>query len=60
MEKGAFPRDAFKHNNTKAPKVYTAVVVSVLEHLRSLGVVGGGGGGGRGGGKGSIIIIMYM
>ena len=36
MEKGAFPCDALKHNNTKTPEVHAAVVVSVLEHLRSL------------------------
>ena len=36
MEKGAFPCDALKYNNTKTPEVHTAVVVSVLEHLRSL------------------------
>ena len=36
MEKGAFPCDTLKHNNTKTPKVHTTVVVSVLEHLRSL------------------------
>ena len=36
MEKRSLPCDTFKHNNTKTPKVHTTVVVSVLQHLRSL------------------------
>ena len=36
MEKGAFPRDTFKHYDTKTPKVYATVVVGVLEYFRSL------------------------
>lgn len=36
MEKGAFPCDTLKYNNTKTPEVHTAVVVGVLENLRSL------------------------
>ena len=36
MEKGAFPCDALKHYNTKAPKVHTAIVDGVLKNLRGL------------------------